>query len=180
MEEQAKPNEPKAEKKTTKKKTQVVDEAKVREAKKKVNDLLQGTGLEDASDVFVPPTQADDAQPVTYGNDNATSWLNDQVSALTQQVEDYEKTIQQLQKDNAALFSSLNGGGVRGNELDASDKAKIIELYKHFENVYMGRTNGVRYGQVAFSYPQQGSGVLDMFLSTFVFLQDYKQYQHWG
>lgn len=163
--------EEKQEKKSTKKKTPIVDEEKVREAKKKVNDLLQGTGLEDPTDVFVPPVMDDESQGTNLNNDNATSWLNEQVAGLTQQVDELEKTIMHLRNDNSNLLISHNSG-----DATTSEKAKIIELYKHFEGVYRAGS----YDQVKFSNPQYGNGVLDMFLSTFVFLNDYKSYRHRG
>jgi len=172
--------EEKQEKKSTKKKTPVVDEAKVREAKKKVNDLLQGTGLEDPTDVFVPPVMSDDVHAENLNNDNATSWLNEQVAGLTQQVDEYEKTIMQLKNDNANLMASLNSGR-NSDDVSHSEKAKIVELYKHFENVYTGRNKfGGAFDTAKLSHPQYGTGVLDMFLSTFPYLHEHKAYQHRG
>jgi len=166
------------EKKTTKKKT--LDDAKVKEAKKKINDLLAGTGLEDkAEEVFTPPIQ-DEYQPPS--NANANEWLQEQVTALTQQVEKYEKLITQLRVENQNLMNSLNtSGAVTSDMASASSEAKIVEIYKHFENIYTGR-NPMRqsYDTVKFSNPQHGNGVLDVFLHTFVFLNQVKNYRHKG
>lgn len=172
MSESAKP-----EKKTSKKK---LDDAKVQEAKKKINDLLQGTGLEDPvqGDVFVPPTQ--DAEFVP-SNDSATEWLNEQVASLSKQVEQYEKTIYALQKENTFLKEGgMSNQDVHAQNVSSSDRNKIIELYKHFESVYNGTKYGTKYATAQLSYPQAGSGVLDVMLAAFPFLHDVKQYKHWA
>jgi len=169
--------QPKSEKKPSKKKPSVTDQAKITAAKKKVNEILQGTGLEDPEDVFVPPTEDNSPMNIALDN-NATSWLNDQVAGLTQQAEEYEKIIAQLRAENTNLLTTLKVGG---GEVSASEKNKIIELYKYFEGIYTGR-NPMRtaFDTAKFSNPSHGTGILDMFLSTFVFLHDYKQYQHRG
>lgn len=180
MEEQTTtPQQPKADKKSKKK--IVVDEAKIKEAKKKVNDLLQGTGLEEP-EVFIPPTEELANNPL-INNDNATSWLSDQVTALSSQVEMLEKQNALLKSDNTKLMGALSGGGSLSSagELSASEKTKILELYKYFEGIYNGK-NAMRaaFDTAKFSNPSHGTGVLDMFLSTFPFLVDHKQYQHRG
>lgn len=169
------------EKKTTKKKPQL-DENKIREAKKKVNDLLQGTGLEDpADDVFVPPTHSDTefAEHNPYApKDNGSEWLSEQVAALTKQVEQYEKVINQLKSDNMLLMN--NGSGSVAN-INESEKNKIIELFKYFEGIYTGK-NQMRqaFDTAKFSNPGHGTGILDLFLLTFPFLQDVREYKHRG
>ncbi len=164
------------EKKTTKKKP--LDENKVKEAKKKVNELLAGTGLEDKEqpETFAPPIQQEDDFMQIGSNDNATAWLNEQVESLTQQVEKYEKLIQQLRVENQNATNINVAGNVTTS---TATETKIIELYKHFESVYTGR-NATRqpFDTVKFSNPTYGNGVLDVLLSMFPFLQNVKEYRH--
>lgn len=174
-------------KKTVKKNKKVVlDENAKAEAVKKVNALLSGTGLEDkAEDVFTPPIMSSEFQQISSG-DNANEWLQEQVTALTKQVEDYEALVTKLRTENTALVAALNGGGNGGfapnNVSDVeSYKTKILELYKHFEQIYTGRnTMRQAFDTVKFSNPVHGNGVLDVLLQTFVFLNDVKQYRHRG
>lgn len=180
MDEQLKPqSQPKTEKKTKKK--IVVDEAKIKEAKKKVNDLLQGTGLEEP-EIFVPPIEEPANNPL-INNENATSWLSDQVAALSGQVELLEKNNALLKKDNAKLLAGLNGSNVLdvSNEMSSTDKAKILDLYKYFEGLYNGK-NPLRskFTDAKFSNPSHRTGILDMFLKVFPFLGEQVDYQHWG
>ena len=150
-------------------------------ALKKVNKLLAGTGLEDKEDdtpVFTPPIQDDEFMQIS-SNDQATNWLNEQVAGLTQQVEDYQKQIVKLKNDNQILNNMLNGGGGAGTvTTDSASQAKIVELYKHFEGVYNGKKYGQRFDTAKLSYPQSGSGVLDVLLSIFPFLHNVKEYAH--
>jgi DNA repair exonuclease SbcCD ATPase subunit len=171
--------EEKTEKKTTKKKS--LDENKIKEAKKKVNELLAGTGLEDKEEeaVFTPPVQQQEDEFI--GNpDQATTWLNEQVAALSQQVENYEKVIAQLRTDNQNMMNMLNNGGGSGNINNSSLEAKVIEVYKHFENVYTGRKYGQPFADAKLSWPQGNAGVLDMLLATFPFLHNVREYRHRG
>lgn len=169
------------EKKTTKKKTQL-DENKIREAKKKVNDLLQGTGLEDpVDDVFVPPTHSSvdfAEQNIFATKDSGSEWLSEQVAALTKQVEQYEKLINQLKSDNMIL---MNNGGSNVANINESEKNKIIELFKYFEGIYTGKNKMHQaFDTAKFSNPGHGTGILDLFLLTFPFLQDIREYKHRG
>lgn len=160
------------EKKSTKKKG--VDEEKRLEAKKKVNDLLQGTGLED-QELFVPPTPIDVDATAHSNNDAATAWLTEQVAALTKQIEAKDKLIAQLK--SGAPSAPVAAAVADTDELTNS----ITKLYTHLENVYMGRqTKGnTKYERIQFSHPQTGTGVLDLFLRTFSFLKNKKNYVHW-
>lgn len=165
-------------KKSSKKKTTKIDDAKVAEAKRKVNDLLQGTGFEDPV-TFVPPTE--DAVTPTMNNDNATTWLNEQVAKLSEQVESLQFANNQLKNDNAKLMNALNGGGGSVTADFSNDRVKITELYRYFENIYTGN-NPMRqpFDIAKFSNPSHGTGILDMFLNTFPYLQEDKRYKHRG
>lgn len=169
--------EDKTEKKSTRKKP--LDEKKVKEARQKVNELLAGTGLEDKfqeeAEVFTPPTQAEDE--FLSGSDQATAWLNQQVETLSQQVESQQKIINQLKADNQNLINTLNSGGGGGISGSISE-AKIIDLFREFENVYTGRKLGQPYDTIKFSNPQFGNGVLDVLLRAFPFLHGVRQYHH--
>jgi len=156
-----------------------VDEEKIKEAKKKVNDLLKGTGLEEPDENQQEVATEEMISPVA-DEDKASRWLEQQLNALNQQVEEMENKILLLTQENNALRSN---GGVNMPRFDSgeSEKEKVIELYKHFENVYTGRNKyNTPFKQVAFSNPQFRNGVLDMFLQTFPYLHDYVQYKHWG
>lgn len=181
MEEQQTPQPAKTEKKTKKK--IVVDEAKIKEAKKKVNDLLQGTGLEEP-EVFIPPNEYDAEQnnPL-INNVGATSWLSDQVAALSSQVEMLEKQNAQLKVDNTKLMGTLSNGGSLANagDLSTTERAKILELYKYFEGLYNGKNPlKSKFTDAKFSFPSHRTGILDVFLKVFPFLSEYADYQHWG
>lgn len=157
-----------------------VDEEKIKEAKRKVNDLLKGTGLEEPEETQPDVATAEMVSPVA-DEDKASRWLEQQLNALNQQVEEMENRILQLTQENNAL--KANGGVNALSKFDTgeSEKQKVIELYKHFENVYTGRNKyNTPFKQVAFSNPQYRNGVLDMFLQTFPYLHDYVQYKHWG
>ncbi len=163
---------------TNKKKVVISDETKILEAKKKINDLLRGTGLEDKKE-SIEVSVEDLLLPVS-DSDKSNEWLNDQIIALTQEVEQLQNIVVNLQNENKHL--KTNGTSVQSIGSDmVSDQNKIIEIYKHFENVYTGKNSyGQPFAQVKFSNPERSNGVLDMFISTFPFLEDYKNYRHWG
>lgn len=165
-------------KKATKKKPTLDDAQKVAEAKKKVNELLKGTGLEEpeADEVYVKPDEFGSFASIQ--EEKGTNWMQTQIQLLTKQVEDLEFINMKLQKER---------GGFQGSVAPAqpvesgSDRQKIVELYKHFEGVYTGRNKyKTPFGKIALSNPQYANGVLDLFIATFPYLQDAKAYRHWG
>lgn len=163
-----------------KRKVTTVDEERVKEAKKKVNDLLKGTGFEEPDEIKDEKKNEEEMVSPVSDTDKQSQWLNQQVNGLTEEVEKLEKMVIDLQNQNNLLRSGGNQYDSMNSE-NISDKNKIIELYQHFESIYNGRNRyGKPFSTVVFSNPQHGNGVLDMFIKAFPFLGQYIQYKHWG
>jgi hypothetical protein len=167
-------------KKAAKKKPVLNDAQKVAEAKKKVNELLKGTGLEEpeSDEVYVKPDEFGSFASIQ--EEKGSSWMQTQIQLLTKQVEDLEFVNMKLQKERSGGYQG--GANAAPAQVEAgSDRQKIVELYKHLEGVYTGRNKyKTPFGKIALSNPQYANGVLDLFLATFPFLQDAKSYRHWG
>ncbi len=168
-------------KKKTSKKKSSEDEEKVLEAKKKVNELLKGTGLEEPEESeFIDPMSYKQPTGSNQLSNNqvtgANEWLQQQVEALTRQIGEMEAIIVK-QQNELNEFRSNGGGGLA----QGSDNIKVVELYKYFEGIYTGKSRyGTPFSQAMFSNPQHGTGILDVLLRTFPYLQQYKDYNHWG
>lgn len=164
-------------KKSSKKKTDKLDEQKVLEAKKKINELLKGTGLEEPDDDSVLVSPDEYSTLAKSQETKAASWMEGQVEALSKQVEILES--ENLKLRNQVQFMNTNGATAQFSD-DNSEKVKIIEMFKHFQDVYVGRKKGTPYSRVALSYPQTAEGVLDVMQAMFPYLQEYRFYKHWG
>ena len=161
------------------------DEAKRKEAIEKVNELLKDTSFgnvktETETEVFVAPVE-DNGFLQPAANDQAITWLNEQVTALTAQAENDKRLIHQLRTENQNLVNIINTGANGGQVTNnGALENKLIEVFKHFESVYTGRKFGQPYDTVKFSNPQHGNGVLDVLLAAFPQLQNVREYRHKG
>lgn len=168
-------------KKTSKKKTtdkSALDEQKVIEAKKKVNELLKGTGFEEPDDEGSILVSPDEYSTLAKSQETkGMSWMEGQVEALTKQVEILESENFKLRNQVQLMANNPVAGQFSD---DNSEKVKIIEMFKHFQDVYTGRKKGTPYSRVALSYPQTAEGVLDVMQAMFPYLQEYRMYKHWG
>lgn len=161
-------------KKVVKKKSALDDAQKVAEAKKKVNELLKGTGLEEPEDdsVFIKPNEY--GTLVQMHEEKGNNWMQKQMNDLHHQIERLENENMNLKNGQHNIESNISIES-------GSEKQKIIELYKHFEGVYTGRNKyNTPFGNIALSNPQHGNGVLDLLLTIFPFLVDIKSYKHRG
>src|SRR5579859_6249175 len=124
-------NDSKPKKAATKKKAVITDEQKILEAKKKVNEILKGTGLEekeflnnqDDETILIKPE--DFASLKQMENNKANDWMSQEMERLT-------KYVQQLENENLKLRTEIGDYKMSGAGADVltatSDRMKVIEL----------------------------------------------------
>jgi len=156
----------------TKKTTKKTSSNKDAEAKAKVTELLKGTSV--AGLVSTPVEEkVNDLDVNVIKKEKSMTWMEQQVNALTEQVETLENEILYYKEE---LAKAQNGQGNQVTDVtNQSLPPNLVALFRHFEQVY---ERG--YTDAKIAWPEGGTGVLDMFLQYFPQLQNIKRYRYRG